>query len=402
MDGTFTYNHVKQAEEVGLSSERLERITEYLEEDVRRKFIQGAVVLVIRKGKIALLKGIGYSSLKTNKPMDENTIFRIYSMTKPITSVALLTLYEKGLFKLSDPVSKYLPELGDMRVIAKTDDEKTGFIRYSTVAADKEMTIHNLLCHTSGIGGGVLSCPEIKRLYQKNRIIDYNQTLQEMIEKLGELPLANHPGTVWEYGKSHDVLGRLIEVITGTTLNDFLEQTIFKPLSMYDTGFYVEKSKLGRLADFSGEVCGDTSHLDITRLPNFISGGSGGLSSITDYSRFLTMLYNGGQLGNVRILGRKTIELMTSDHLDSLIGTGPDYIPGPGYGFGFGLGVRVKEGLSEVPGSIGEFNWLGRAATSFFVDKTEEMIGILMTQKLKWARHYQTLFKTLVYQAIVD
>jgi CubicO group peptidase (beta-lactamase class C family) len=393
----------------GLSPPRLERIEAVLRREVEEGRIPGAVALIYRRGSIAYLKAVGMRDQAAGLRMTEDSIFRIYSMTKPLTSVAVMLLYEEGRFNLLEPVSVYLPEFREMRVGVSTTDHASGQTIFSTVPSEREITIYDLLRHTSGLSGGVCGTPAISNLYSNAGIAPYEHTAhayestsQEMVEKLSELPLAYKPGSVWEYSRAGDILGRLIEVISGQALDEFLKTRLFEPLGMEDTGFHVEPTKASRVAQPDLSQIEEKRLICLDRTPKFLSGGSGGISTVADYFRFALMLFNGGQFDGRRLLSRKTVELMTSDHLGPLSMSGPDYIPGPGYGFGFGVAVRKEAGGCAVPGSVGEYWWLGRAGTSFLVDPSEELVAILMLQVYGRARHYQALFKSLVYQAIDD
>jgi CubicO group peptidase (beta-lactamase class C family) len=369
-------------EAVGLSSERLNRLSTNLEAAVKKGRFPGVVALIARRGKIAYFESFGMQDIEKNVPMKKDSIFRIYSMTKPIVSVAAMTLWEEGRFFLSDPVAKYLPEFKDMKIGV----EGTYF---KTVAAQNPIRIHDLLRHTSGITYGVFGNSTVKRMYRDVKIWHFDHTLTEMCEKLGKLPLLFEPGTKWDYGMSTDVVGRLIEVLTGKTLDVALEERIFQPLGMKDSGFYVKPDKLNRVAEpFKGKK--DPPLLDVTKPPKFLSGGGGSVSTTGDYARFAQMLLNGGQLQGKRILSRKTIAYMASDHIGP-IALQPDlwYLPGPGYGFGLGFGVRLENGRAAQPGSVGEFTW-------------EDLITVLMIQNPLASGFIGNLFRTMVYQAIID
>jgi CubicO group peptidase (beta-lactamase class C family) len=382
-------------EAVGLSSERLNRLSTNLEAAVKKGRFPGVVALIARRGKIAYFESFGMQDIEKKIPMKKDSIFRIYSMTKPIVSVAAMTLWEEGRFFLSDPVAKYLPEFKDMKIGV----EGTYF---KTVPAQKPIRIHDLLRHTSGITYGVFGNSAVKRMYRDVKIWDFDHTLKEMCEKLGKLPLLFEPGTKWDYGMSTDVVGRLIEVLTGKTLDVALEERIFQPLGMNNSGFYVKKDKLNRVAEpFKGEK--QPPLLDVTKPPKFLSGGGGGVSTTGDYARFAQMLLNGGQLQGKRLLSRKTVAYMASDHIGP-IATQPDlwYLPGPGYGFGLGFGVRLENGRAAQPGSVGEFYWGGYAGTKFWIDPEEDLITVLMIQNPLASGYIGNLFRTMVYQAIVD
>ncbi len=362
-----------EPEEVGLSSEKLVELGRFIEKSVAENRIPGAVVLVARHGKIACFESFGTGDELTGAPMKTDAIFRIYSMTKPIVSVAVLMLMEDGRISLDDPVSKYLPELKGLKVGVETPGG--GF---RMVSVKREMTILDLLKHTSGMTYGFFLAPKMKAMYAEAGIHPGNHTSEELVKKLGKLPLAFEPGTRWEYGPSTDVLGRLIEVISAKPLDQFLEERIFKPLKMVDTGFYVEPGKMNRLAQSSGKRLSDVS-----ARPQFLSGGGGLFSTAGDYARFLQMLLNGGELDGAGILSGKTVDLMTKDHLGPLANrTDRQYFPGPFAGFGLGVAVATKPAGPVEPGT---FWWSGIAGTVFGVNPNKKLFRILMFQSMDWA-----------------
>ena len=394
-------------EHVGLSVERLARIGTALTAAIQRGQFPGAVALVARKGRIAYFESFGLLDKSSGAPMPKEAIFRIYSMTKPITSVAAMMLVEEGRLVLTDPVSKFLPPLAKLEVSVEGTDPATGMASYSTVPAKREMTIHDLLRHTSGlVYRGFTAHAQVKELYTKGGVGWQGLTATEQIERLAKVPLAHQPGTTFEYGLSTDVLGRVIETIAGVTLGQFFEERIFAPLRMTDSGFFVPQDKLGRLAQpfATDPATGKPSKLvDVTAPPKNDSGGGGGVTTAGDYARFLQMLLNGGQLDGVRLLSRTTVSYMTSDHLGEIKSAGAVALMPP-IGFGLGFAVRKETGIAAWPGSAGEYYWGGAAGTGFWVDPQEELICILMTQAAPGAprRYDRQLFKQLVYQAIND
>jgi CubicO group peptidase (beta-lactamase class C family) len=395
-------------EEVGLSAERLERIGEVLGAGVKSGEIPGYVALVARRGRIAYFESDGVVDPGRELAMPRNAIFRIYSMTKPITSTAVMILVEEGKIKLSDPVSKYLPELEGLKAATNADEAETeGDLE--TEAAAQPIMVVDLLRHTSGITYGVFGDSPVEKQYLDGGMNDLDITNEKLVSQLSKLPLKYQPGTVWEYGRSTDVLGRLVEVVSGQTLGEFFQAKIFKPLGMADTAFHVAANKRERLAeplvaDREGLVL---KYIDVSKPPSFEAGGQGLTSTVIDYARFLQMMLNGGELEGERILGRKTVELMTQDHVGDMFDHGTFYIPGPGHGFGLGFAVR-SEGprspgiLSAMQGSAGEYFWAGYAGTYFWVDPSEELIGIYMMQSVKQLLPYATSFKSLVLQAVTD
>lgn len=393
--------------DLGFSPPRLARIAPALTGEIELGQYPGAVVLVARKGKIVYFESFGQLDPASGKPMTKDAIFRLYSMTKPYTSVAAMMLVEEGRLRLTDPVSKYIPAFAKLEVSVVSSDPSTGAVRYSNVPADREITIQDLLRHTSGfVYTGFTSHAKVKELYTKENVGWQDQTAAEQIERLAKVPLAHQPGTTFEYSLSTDVLGRVIEAVTGMPLGQFIQERIFTPLGMTDSAFMVPKEKLGRLAQpfaIDPATKSPIKLVDVTVPPKNDAGGAGSVGTAADYVRFLQMMLNGGQLDGVRLLSRTTVKYMTSDHLGEIKSSGFVSLP-PAIGFGLGFAVRREEGLFEVTGSAGEYYWAGAAGTGFYVDPKEELICILMTQAQPGiARRYDRyLFKQLVYQAISD
>ena len=392
---------VAEPEEVGLSSERLQRIDDVFGSYVEEGRIAGAVGIVLRHGKLVYTGAWGMRDVAAGDPSEVDDIFRIASMTKPITSVAVMILFEEGRFFLDDPVGRYLPELANVRV-AKLS-EATSADDIPTERARRPMTIRDLLRHTSGLTYGTFSNTVVDSLYRRTRV-GGQRTSAEMVTGLGELPLVYQPGTRWNYSLSTDVLGRLVEVLSGKSLDVFMRERIFEPLDMRDTGFYVPASDWDRFTRSYGHE-GPERTLTVGRdgfeaPPTRISGGGGLVSTAPDYARFAQMLMNGGELDGARILGRKTVELMTVDHLPEGIPTG---FLRRGWGFGLGLTVKIKAGLDGMPGSVGNYYWMGIRGTSFWVDPEEDLIGVFMIQ-IRPNRDitFRQQFKRLVYQAVID
>ncbi len=394
-------------EDVGFSPARLARIGPALTGEIERGQYPGAVVLIARKGKIVYFESYGQLDPASGKPMTKDAIFRLYSMTKPYTSVAAMMLMEEGKLRLTDPVSKYIPALAKLEVSVVSTDPATGAVRYSNVPADREITIQDLLRHTSGfVYTGFTSHAKVKELYTKENVGWQDQTAAEQIERLAKVPLAHQPGTTFEYSLSTDVLGRVIEAVTGMPLGQFIQERIFTPLGMTDSAFMVPKEKLDRLAQpfaIDPATKSPIKLVDVTVPPKNDAGGAGSVGTAADYVRFLQMMLNGGQLDGVRLLSRTTVKYMTSDHLGEIKSAGFVSLP-PAIGFGLGFAVRREEGLFEVTGSAGEYYWSGAAGTGFYVDPKEELICIMMIQAQPGiARRYDRyLFKQLVYQAISD
>ena len=401
-------------ESVGMSSQRLAKINAALKKEVADGSFRGAVVMVARKGKLVYQDAVGMQA--ADAPMRQDSVFRIYSMTKPLVSVAAMMLVEDGRLQLTDPVGKFLAGFDKMQVsIASKTAEGTA---YTTVAAERPMTVQDLLRHTSGLAYGEITqnAPvkdglERAGLYRKD--LDYEArgvTPSEQVEKLAAVPLAFHPGTTWHYSLSSDVLGRVVEAATGKRLGEFLQERLFRPLKMRDTAFSVPQAKLARLAEpletdrFSGRP---NRLIDVSAPPKNDSGGAGAISTAGDYLRFSQMLLNGGALEGSRVMSRTTVRLMTSDHLGTFINQpvqpGELLLGTKGYSFGLGFAVRQADGVGGVPGSAGEFMWAGYAGTYFFVDPKESLTAVLMTQAPSPNRAYfRKMLKQLVYQSIVD
>jgi CubicO group peptidase (beta-lactamase class C family) len=402
----------KSAEDVGLSAERLKRISTTLQAGVEQSEIPGAVLLVARKGKVAYFESVGYRDREAKAPMSRDAIFRIASMTKPIVTVAAMILVEEGKLSLPAPVSRYLPEFKDLKVgVEKKDDSgKTQLVLEDPV---RDMTVYDLLRHMSGLTYGAFGRPSmVKTLYNEAKVLDSNQTTAEMITKLSKIPLQHQPGTTWDYSMSIDVLGRVVEVVSGTTLDEFISQRVTGPLRMRDTGFWVDRSNHGRIAEPQIDTATGKRPTvpDKTHKLNFLSGGGGMVSTAADYARFCQFLLNKGQLAGVRLLARTTVEYMTSDHIPpgarvinfpiAILDTNPDN----GQSFGLGFAVRVSSGRSAVPESVGSVGWTGIYGTSFFVDPKEQMFAVFMVQggSIASRANYWTLTRVLAYQAVVD
>ena len=385
--------------QVGLSQERLDRITAALQADVERGHLAGAIGVVARRGKIAYWETVGMADRETGLAMSDDTIFRIYSMTKPIIGVALMSLYEEGRFTLRDRVRNYIPELGGLEVL---DGERT-------TKARREMTVQDLMRHTAGMGYGGGETVADKK-FRELDVLGGNRSIDDFIQKLAQVPLKHHPGSAWEYSVSVDVQGRLIEVLSGQDLATFLNERIFGPLDMLDTGFTVPDDKKDRFVQMytkteDGEgiepASADMSEGYYDYESKWFSGGGGLVSTTRDYLRFCQMMLNGGTLDGQRILSRKTIELMTRDHVAGI--RRASGVLSDGYGFGLDFAVHLDLAESGINGSLGEYNWGGLAGTIFWIDPTEDMIGLYMIQMLPPRfSDGRTQFKRLAYQAIAD
>jgi CubicO group peptidase (beta-lactamase class C family) len=339
--------------------------------------------------------------------MSKDSIFRIYSMTKPITSVAVMMLYEEGHFLLNDPVSKFLPEFKGLEVGVEEVDETTGEKILKTVPTKREVSIRDLLRHTSGLTYGFWGSSLVDKMYLDKKVLTEDETIQDTVAKLGTIPLKHQPGTVWEYGLSTDVLGRLVEVVSGQTFDDFLDERIFAPLRMTNTGFSVSPEDAHRLVTVYEPNETNTAIApydpgktrDYLKKPTYFSGGGGLVSTAADYLRFLQMLLNGGELEGVRILGPETVEMMTTDHIVAIA----DYSDFSLYGFGLGFAIGLDRGISGRMYSKGTYSWGGMAHTGFWVDPQEGLIGIFLIQILPESPlPYRDLYIPVVYQAIID
>ncbi len=400
-------------EQVGLSAERLGRVGDALKAEIAKGKLPGAVALVARKGRIAYFESFGLQDQATGAPMAKDAIFRIYSMTKPLVSVAAIMLMEDGRLVLTDPVSRHLPEFAKLPVSVSKVDSTFGKVSYQLIPAEREMTVQDLLRHTAGLAYGEITVnTPVKEAYAKAGAYQPSglpfdargSTPAEQVAALSKAPLAHQPGTVWEYSFASDVLGRVVEAASGMRLAQFLQQRLFEPLKMTDAGFFVPAEKTRRLAQPLRE--NPIKLIDVSAPPKNDSGGAGAVSTTMDYARFSQMLLNGGKLDNARVLSRTSVALMTSDHLARIsapLTPGELLLGTPGYTFGLGFAVRQGPGVAGVPGSAGEFMWAGFAGTYFWVDPKEELLGVLMTQAPSPERaYYRRLFKQLVHQAISD
>ena len=358
------------AEEVGMSSTRLEHLTSAMQRYIDDRLLAGTVTLVARKGKVVHFEALGHRHLEANEPMTKDTVFVIMSMTKPIVSTALMMLYEEGYFLLDEPISKYLPEFADKQVIVKDDDSTM-----TRVDAVRPITFRHVLTHTAGVD------PPYDALTEAERGPGEGQTLQERYASRAKWPLAFHPGDEWQYGTCTDYVAMLVERITGESLNDFLWERILFPLGMHDTHYNVPESKVDRVAAVY-KPSGENGTIELHTAPTFrephryFTGGYGLSSTAADYFTFYQTILNGGELNGVRLLSPKTVNLMITNHTeDKLV-----YIKGPGYGFGLGYSVLTDPGKAAEPLTPGSFSWGGAWGTLCWADPVEEMIGILMTQ----------------------
>ncbi len=392
---------VANPDSLGLCPQRTRRLVDVLQAEVDRQRLPGAVVLIARHGKLALFESLGALDPALGTPMVRDAIFRIYSMTKPIVSVAAMMLMEQGKLLLSDPVSKYLPEYAAQNVATLVDDA------VRLCAVQQPATIQDLLRHTAGLTYEFMGSSSVQRQYAQSRIGSRSRSNAEFSHVMAGLPLMFEPGSHWEYGRATDVLGRVLEVASGQTLGAYLQAQIFKPLGMIDTGFSVPAQDQHRIAEpFARDPDGGLQMrvIDVQEVPAMESGGGGLASTATDYARFLQFMLNRGELDGVRLLGPRTVDFMTADHLGDIPvngGASRALLP-RGHGFGLGFAVRKELGVAPVPGSVGSYFWGGMAGTTFFVDPAEDLFACLMLQAPNQREYYRMLFRDLVYATLVD
>jgi CubicO group peptidase (beta-lactamase class C family) len=397
--------NIVKPETQGFSSKRLDRINTVIQRYVAEKKIAGVVSLIARHGEIVHFEKAGMADIESGKAMQLDSIFRIYSMSKPITSTAVMMLFEEGKFLLTDPISRFIPAFKEVKVLDNTSGSGGRYIKPA-----REVSIHDLLTHTAGLSYGFDDDVYIDELYRKKLWAFVEKTpdltLQACIERVAKLPLASQPGTMFRYSFATDVLGYLVQVVSGMPFEDFLTKRIFEPLGMEDTDFYVPTEKVQRFTSVygpnekSGLIVSDafnaSRYLRPTRNP---SGGGGLVSTTSDYFRFCQMLLNKGELNSIRLLGRKTVEWMTINHLPNGVFPFEDQSSG----FGLGFGVLLDIGKSTWLGSVGNYGWGGAANTNFWIDPQEELIGILMLQYMP-SDTYPIVpdFRNLTYQALID
>jgi len=405
---------VVKPEEVGLSSSRLARIGDHMKRYIDAGKIAGALTLVARRGQVAFLEPLGHLEIERRRPVTRDSVWRIYSMTKPITSVGLMMLYEEGRFQLDDPVHRFIPSWRDLRIFVGGN-----YPTFKTAPVERPMTIRDLLSHTSGLTYGFMERTNVDAAYRKLGVADQARsgyTLQDMVDTLAELPLEFSPGTRWNYSVATDVVGHLIEVISGQRLDAYLRERILEPLGMRDTSFVLGEEQAARFAaNYERQADGNLKLIDDPEQSNyrkrsFFSGGGGLLSTAPDYFRFTAMLQNMGELDRVRLLGRKTVELMTMNHLpggqeltdlaQAGMFTETAYA---GVGFGLGFSVMQSPARAQILGSPGEFAWGGAASTAFWIDPVEDLTVIFMTQLMPSSSYpLRRELRVLTYAALVD
>ena len=394
-------------EEAGFSSAGLNRVSSYIKNEIATNKIPGAIMMIKRRGKVAYFETFGLRDPEIKSSMTTVSIFRIYSMSKPITTVAAMMLVEEGRLALDEPVAKYIPAFGKVKVgVEKKNDD--GSVGLDLVAPKRTITIQDLMRHTSGITYGFFGEGAVKKAYVDAKLFADDFDNAEFAERIAQLPLAYQPGTTWDYSHSTDILGRVIEVIAGKSLLEFERERILEPLGMNDTAFYVKDiTKQNLIAEPfpTDRVIGSGSVMNDPRVEKkWESGGGGMVSTIADYSRFTEMLLNGGILEGKRLLSPKTVAYMGANHIGPAAGVvpGPYYLPGPGFGFGLGFAVRTETGVNPVEGSVGEMNWAGAGGTSFWLDPREDMYVVFMAQTVSQRSRIRAALKNLVYGAFSD
>ncbi|WP_342618269.1 serine hydrolase domain-containing protein [Rhodoferax sp. GW822-FHT02A01] len=389
-------------ESLGFVPARLQRIDAMLSDASNRRHLPGAVAMVVRRGKVVLQSSVGMQDANTGTAMSPDSLFRIYSMTKPIVSVAVMMLAEQGRVLLGDPIWKYLPEFTDVQVVSLVDGQP---VKHRPRIAP---TVQDLLRHTSGLTYEILGTEPVQQLYAQADLWSRKKTNREFSQVLSTLPLMFEPGTTFGYSRATDLLGSLIEAVTGQTLGAFLQQNILDPLGMADTVFHVEPAQQHRIAE-PFAVCPDTGApvelIDIRQPYPMESGGAGLVSTVGDYARFLQCLQNGGELQGHRILMPNTVRNMTTDHLGQMaqhFTQRSGYMLAQGVGFGLGFSVKLQDGLDPQPGSAGLYSWGGIGGTTFFVDPAKELFAILLTQAPNQRDIYRPRFRAMVYAALLD
>lgn len=388
--------------EAGLCPQRTARLLAVLQSEVDKKRLPGAVVLVARHGKIALFESLGSQNPQAGEAMAPDSIFRIYSMTKPIVSVAVMMLMEQGLVLLDEPVARYLPEFADQQLATQRDGQQV--LRQPARPA----TVQDLLRHTAGLTYEFMGTAPVQQQYAQADMGSRQRSNAEFSQALAGLPLLLEPGSAWEYSRATDVLGRLVEVLSGQTLGAYLQQHILAPLGMFETGFSVPPEKHGRIAEpFAHDPDGGTPlpMINIRHEAALESGGGGLVSTAMDYARFLQFMLNKGELDGVRLLSPHTVDYMTADHLGDIPVNPNSAAPTvlvPGHGFGLGFAVRKAHGVASMAGSAGLYYWNGIAGTTFFVDPAEDLFAVMMIQAPNQREYYRALFRNLVYAALLD
>jgi CubicO group peptidase (beta-lactamase class C family) len=383
-------------ESLGLSVQRLQRMSDAFKREIDKGTLPGATVMVARRGQIGWFEALGRQSPAAAAPMAKDTIFRIFSMTKPIVSVGIMMLLEDGHFTLHDPVAKFIPEFADQKVGVENNG------KLELVPLKRPMTVQDLLRHTSGITYDHTGNGLVQQLYQQSRLRSRKISSAEHAAMVASLPLMCQPGSEWNYSRSTDILGRIIEVVSGKSLSSFLTERILAPLQMAETAFHTGEDNAGRLAEpFEADpwTGAKVALFNMLEKPVMESGGGGLVSTTMDYARFCQMLLNGGTLDGNRLIGRKTLQLMASNHLGPSVRIESPLMPA-GHGFGLGFAVRTDPGMAPFPGSVGQFFWSGMAGTFFWIDPVEDMFAVFMMQGPGQREYIRSLLRGLVYAAV--
>ena len=383
-------------ESLGLSSIRLQRMSDAFSRDIDKGTIRGVTIMVARRGQIGWFDALGRQNPAGAAPMAHDTLFRIFSMTKPIVSIGVMTLLEEGHLLLTDPIAKYIPEFSNQKVGVENHG------KLELVPVQRPITVQDLLRHTSGITYDHTGNSLVQQLYQQSRLRSRKISNAEHAALVASLPLLCQPGAEWNYSRSIDILGRIIEVVSGKSLSAFLTERILAPLQMAETAFHTGEENAGRLAEAfpTDPWSGDKVQLfNMLEKPVMESGGGGLVSTTMDYARFSQMLLNGGTLDGNRIIGRKTLELMASDHLGPEVKVDSPLMPA-GHGFGLGFAVRTHPGIAPFPGSLGNFFWSGMAGTFFWIDPKEDLFAVFMMQGPGQRTYIRSMLRSLVYAAV--
>jgi CubicO group peptidase (beta-lactamase class C family) len=381
---------------LGLSPVRLQKLSDAFKRDIDKGTIPGVTIMVARRGQIGWFEALGRQNPEGAAPMAHNSIFRIFSMTKPIVSVGIMMLLEDGYLQLNDPVAKYIPEFADQKVGVENNG------KLDLVPLARPMTVQDLLRHTSGITYDHTGNSLVQQLYKETRLRSRKISNAEHAAMVASLPLICQPGAEWNYSRSTDILGRIIEVVSGKSLSAFLTERILAPLQMTETAFHTSPENTDRLAEpFAADPwTGEKVQLfNMLEQPVMESGGGGLVSTTMDYARFCQMLLGGGTLDGMRIIGRKTLQLMASDHLGPKVKVDSPMLPA-GHSFGLGFAVRTHQGMAPFAGSVGQFYWSGVAGTFFWIDPKEELFTVFMSQGPGQREYFRTLVRSMVYAAV--